>query len=82
MAGLPEYTMDEVAKHKGPGGTGVWFVYQGKIYDVSKSDLWVDGDHQGMHSAGRDITARWRTHRTTRMSSRGMRRLGYSRSDQ
>jgi len=57
MAGFPEYTMEEVAKHKGPGGTGVWFVHQGKIYDVSKSDLWVDGDHQGMHSAGRDITS-------------------------
>lgn len=55
MAGLPEYTIDEVAKHNGPGA-GVWFVYQDKIYDVSKSDLWSDGDHQGMHTGGRDLS--------------------------
>ncbi len=57
MAGLPEYTMEEVAKHRGPGGTGVWIVYEGKIYDVSKSDLWIDGNHQEMHNAGRDLTS-------------------------
>jgi len=56
MAELPEYTLEEVAKRNGRGGAGAWFVYQGKIYDVSKSDLWVDGDHQGMHSAGSDIS--------------------------
>jgi predicted heme/steroid binding protein len=57
MSGLPEYTMEEVAKHNGPGGTGVWFVYQGKIYDVSKSDLWVDGYHQELHNAGKDLSS-------------------------
>ena len=26
------------------------------MYDLSGSDLWSDGDHQGMHEAGKDLT--------------------------
>lgn len=57
MAGLPEYTMEEVAKHTGRGGTAAWFVFGDKIYDVTKSDLWTEGDHQEMHTAGRNLTS-------------------------
>jgi predicted heme/steroid binding protein len=31
--------------------------YQGKVYDVTDSPLWINGDHQGLHEAGRDLTA-------------------------
>ncbi len=54
---MKEYTMEEVAKANGQGGAPTLFVYQGKVYDVSKSDLWVDGNHEEMHTAGRDLTA-------------------------
>ena len=28
----------------------------GKIYDVTESFLWMEGDHQGQHVAGKDLT--------------------------
>jgi len=31
-------------------------VYKGKVYDVSASFLWKDGNHQVLHSAGVDLT--------------------------
>jgi predicted heme/steroid binding protein len=30
--------------------------YQGKVYDLTDSDLWMVGDHQGLHEAGTDLT--------------------------
>ncbi|MBD3348850.1 MAG: hypothetical protein GF400_06600, partial [Candidatus Eisenbacteria bacterium] len=32
------------------------FVYDGQLYDVSKSDLWKDGVHMGRHHAGTDLS--------------------------
>jgi predicted heme/steroid binding protein len=26
------------------------------VYDVSESSFWLDGDHLGMHEAGKDLT--------------------------
>ena len=54
---MREYTLEEIAKANGKGGAPALFVFDGKVYDVSKSDLWMDGDHQEMHNAGRDLTA-------------------------
>ncbi len=54
---MREYTMEEIAKANGQGGQPALVVYDGKVYDVSKSDLWADGNHQEEHVAGRDLTA-------------------------
>lgn len=54
---MREYTMEEIAKANGQAGAPALFVFDGKVYDVSKSDLWMDGNHQDMHTAGRDLTA-------------------------
>jgi len=51
-----EYTMEEITKANGHNGQPALVVYDGKVYDVSKSDLWVDGYHQDSHNAGRDLT--------------------------
>ena len=54
---MREYTLEEVAKANGQGGAPALVAFQGNVYDVSKSDLWVGGDHQEMHNAGRDLTS-------------------------
>ena len=53
---MKEYTMEEIAKANGQSGQPALVVYDGKVYDVSKSDLWMDGYHQDVHNAGRDLT--------------------------
>ncbi len=49
-------TLDQLKQFDGTGGKPAYIAYKGKVYDVSRSDLWSDGDHQGMHVAGRDLT--------------------------
>jgi len=31
------------------------FAFKGKVYDVTDSFLWIEGDHQGQHVAGKDL---------------------------
>lgn len=56
MAELEEFTREELASYDGRGGHRAYIAYQGKVYDVSESGYWTDGDHLGEHSAGRDLT--------------------------
>lgn len=49
-----EYTLKELAEYNGKNGT-TYVAYQGKVYDVSNSDLWEGGIHKG-HTAGKDLT--------------------------
>jgi len=52
---IKEFTFEELAKYNGKNGKATYVAYQGIVYDVSKSDLWKNGDHKG-HSAGKDLT--------------------------
>lgn len=56
MAELKKFTIDELAKYDGKDGRPIYVAYKGKVYDLSGSDLWEDGDHQGLHEAGKDLT--------------------------
>jgi predicted heme/steroid binding protein len=49
-----EYTLKELAEYNGKNGK-TYVAYQGKVYDVSNSDLWKGGKHKG-HTAGKDLT--------------------------
>ncbi len=49
-------TLEQLKQFDGTAGKPAYVAFKGKIYDVSGSDLWVDGDHQGLHAAGRDLT--------------------------
>jgi len=49
-------TKEELAKHDGRGGNKAYVAVNGHIYDFSDSKLWQEGDHQGAHQAGRDLT--------------------------
>ncbi|MGQ9609547.1 MAG: cytochrome b5 domain-containing protein [bacterium] len=56
MAELKKFTLDELAKYNGKDGNPIYVAYKGKVYDLSESELWEEGDHQGLHEAGKDLT--------------------------
>ena len=49
-------TMNELAGHDGRDGRKAYVAVNGTVYDVSSSPLWQNGDHQGVHQAGADLT--------------------------
>ena len=49
-------TLEELREFDGRSGRPVYVAYRGEIYDVSESPLWETGKHQGLHSAGSDLT--------------------------
>lgn len=54
---MKEFTAEELAQNNGQDGKPAYVAYQGKVYDMSDSPMWEDGDHEGMHFAGADLTA-------------------------
>ncbi|MBN2404658.1 MAG: cytochrome B5 [Coriobacteriia bacterium] len=53
---MREFTLGELKSFDGTGGKPAYVAYAGVVYDVSESAMWGDGDHEGMHSAGLDLT--------------------------
>jgi predicted heme/steroid binding protein/uncharacterized membrane protein len=51
------FTGKELARYNGEDGNPAYVAVDGKVYDVSKSDMWQDGIHMGRHTAGNDLTA-------------------------
>ncbi len=51
-----QFTIDELKEYNGKNGKPAYIAYKGKVYDVTDDYLWTDGDHQGEHSAGADLT--------------------------
>ena len=49
-------TAEELARCDGREGRPAYVAVSGTIYDVSASKLWREGDHEGQHQAGRDLT--------------------------
>ena len=54
---MKDFTAAELAENDGTGGKPAYVAYKGVVYDVTESAMWGDGDHEGMHQAGRDMTA-------------------------
>ena len=50
-----QFTLDELRQFDGKNGRPAYVGYKGKVYDVTNSDQWIDGDHMG-HVAGQDLT--------------------------
>ena len=57
MGDNEKLTPEQLAKFNGSSGEKTYVAVGGKVYDVSDSDLWEDGEHMGAHDAGRDLTA-------------------------
>ena len=51
-----KFTLEELKQYDGRDGRLAYIAYKGKVYDVTDSFLWIDGDHQGQHAAGKDLT--------------------------
>ena len=51
-----KFTLEELKQYDGRDGRPAYIAYKGKVYDVTDSFLWIDGDHQGQHAAGKDLT--------------------------
>ena len=48
-------TLSELAEYDGKDGNPAYVAVDGVIYDVSDSNLWTNGDHNGFE-AGRDLS--------------------------
>jgi len=53
---VKKFTLEELADYTGETGGPTYVAYKGKVYDVSSSPSWPQGDHQGMHTAGHDMS--------------------------
>ena len=49
-------TREELSKYDGRNGQPAYVAAGGIIYDVSESPLWKEGNHEGAHQAGCDLT--------------------------
>ncbi len=50
------FTRERLSKFDGKEGRRAYIAYSGKVYDVTDSAEWEEGDHEGEHSAGMDLT--------------------------
>lgn len=51
------FTVEELAQYDGKDGRKAYVAFEGIVYDVSESAMWIDGEHVAMHDAGADLTA-------------------------
>ena len=56
MSEPQKLTSNELAQNDGKNGKPAYIALQGKVYDVSASPMWLEGDHMGAHEAGKDLT--------------------------
>jgi len=54
---MKQFTREELATFNGKDGSPAYVAYKGVVYDVTDSAMWGDGDHEGMHFAGADLTS-------------------------
>ena len=53
---MRKLTRKELARYNGKNNFPAYIAYNGKVYDVSESFLWKEGQHQVLHNAGCDLT--------------------------
>ena len=54
-------THEELSKHNGQNGRPAYVAIGHIIYDVSKSPLWSEGNHENLHQAGSDLSLALKT---------------------
>lgn len=51
------FTATELSQFNGRNGQKAYYAYEGKVYDVTGSRLWAEGEHFGLF-AGQDLTGK------------------------
>lgn len=54
---MKEFTLEDLKQFDGQEGRPAYVAYKGMVYDLTESSMWIDGDHEGMHAAGGDLTS-------------------------
>lgn len=49
-------TLQELAQFDGKEGRKAYVAVNGTIYDLTESERWQNGHHEGVHQAGADLT--------------------------
>ncbi|MCQ6963443.1 cytochrome b5 domain-containing protein [Methanolobus chelungpuianus] len=52
---MREFTREELSKYDGKKSKEIYVAYKGKVYDVTDSNTWFDGEHYE-HEGGRELT--------------------------
>jgi arsenite oxidase small subunit len=52
---LRVFTQKELESFDGKDGRPFYIVFKGKIYDLSKSQLWIQGTHMGIHTRNENL---------------------------
>jgi predicted heme/steroid binding protein len=55
-AGKGDLTREELTQFDGRTGRPAYIGYAGRIYDVTRGEVWKGGVHFGRHQAGQDLT--------------------------
>ena len=50
------FTESDLKNFNGRDGRPAYVVYGDDVYDVSKSNLWAEGTHMGVHQAGGNLS--------------------------
>ncbi|MBU0632188.1 2-oxoacid:acceptor oxidoreductase subunit alpha [bacterium] len=50
-------TVEELKQYDGRNNAKAYVAYKNVVYDVTQSPLWQQGEHQGAHNAGIDLTS-------------------------
>ncbi len=50
------FTPEQIKSLKGKENTPAYFSYSGRVFDVTNSPFWKEGQHFGRHHAGEDLT--------------------------
>lgn len=51
------FNQEGLARFDGKDGRSAYVAYSGKVYDVTESAMWDEGQHEGEHVAGVDPTS-------------------------
>ncbi len=55
MEETKKFTLQELSQFGGKNSKPAYVAFKGKVYDVTESYQWAEGEHLG-HSAGQDLT--------------------------
>jgi predicted heme/steroid binding protein/uncharacterized membrane protein len=53
---LKSFTKNSLKEFNGENSQPMYIAFNGQVYDITNSPLWKNGNHMGIHHAGKDLT--------------------------